>query len=349
MTSTCHVKKQILAKLDRVYAVSPIQINGRTYFLAATEERGKCLIFSPPYWKVSVVWDGPGGCMSLVPVPGREKTFVAIQKFFPIFQSEHADIVYVKGGEVITEPWHVTRVLDLPFVHRIEIMQVGQVPFLVAGTLCGGKVFQDDWSQPGAVYAGAIADDASDKWFLEPILEGISKNHGMHVTIIDEKLVVMVSGKEGLFMLRVPEKPGSQWQYEQLLEREVSDVYSYDIDGDGVPEIVTIEPFHGNRLVVYRRMLKEWQPVFETSIDFGHVVWAGEILGETAVLGGCRGRSKELFLLRPKGSDLRTMSREILDSDVGPTHIAVVHKQNCDLIVSANHGSDEVALYELTL
>lgn len=344
-----NVKKQILAKLDKVYAVSPIQINGLTCFLAATEERGKCLLFSPPHWKGSVAWECPGGCVSLIPIPRREKAFVAIQEFFPIFQSEQAGIVYVEGGETIAEPWCVTRVIDLPFVHRIGIVPVGSIPFIVAASLCGGKAFQDDWSQPGAVYAGPIPDDPSDKWSLEPILEGISKNHGMHMTVVDGKSVVMVSGKEGLFMLQVPEKPGLQWQYEQLLEHEVSDIYSYDIDGDGIPEIMAIEPFHGNRIVIHKRMFKDWQPVFEKSIDFGHVIWAGEILGETAVLGGCRGDSKELFLLRPKTSDLKTMSQEILDSNVGPTQIAVVHKRDYDLVVSANHGSNEVALYELTL
>lgn len=344
-----NVKKQVLAKLDKAYAVSPIQINGYTHFLAATEEHGKCLIFSPPHWKGSVIWDSPGGCMSLRPMPGRERAFVAIQEFFPIFKSEHAGIVYVEGNEVIAEPWHVIRVIDLPFVHRIEIVYVGSIPFIVAASLCGGKAFQDDWSQPGVVYAGPIPKDPSVEWPLEPILEGVSKNHGMHATIMNKKQVVMISGKEGLFMLRVPEKSGSQWQYEQLLEHEVSDIYSYDIDGDSMPEIVTIEPFHGNGLVIYKYMFKSWRPIFETSIDFGHVVWAGEILGEITILGGCRGGSKELFFLRPKTSDLRTMSREILDSNVGPTQIVVVHKQDCDLIVSTNHRSNEVALYELTM
>ena len=343
-----NVEKQVLAKLDKVYVVSLMQINGRGHFLAATEEYGKCLIFSPPHWEVSVVWNDPGGCMSLIPVPGRKKAFVGIQEFFPIFQCEHAGIVYAEAGEVITEPWQVTRVVDLPFVHRIEIVPVGSTPFLVAGSLCGGKTFQDDWSQPGTVYAGPIPESPSDKWSLEPILKGISKNHGMHVAIMDNKTVVMVSGKEGLFMLEVPEKPGLQWQYKRLLEHEVSDIYSYDIDGDGIPEIVTIEPFHGHRLAIYKCMFKHWQPVFETSMDFGHVVWAGEILGQPVILGGCREGSKELFLLRPKTRDLRAMSREILDSDVGPTQIAVVHKRDSDLILSANHESNEVVLYELT-
>jgi len=287
--------------------------------------------------------------MSLIPVPGSNKTFLAIQKFFPIFQSEHAGLVYVRSDKLIGEPWRVTGIVDLPFAHRIEIVSLGSIRLVVVASLCGGKTLQDDWSQPGAVYAGPIPKDPSNSWFLEPVLEGISKNHGMHVASIDQRQVVMISGKEGLFTLSIPSKQESQWEYEQLLEHEVSDVYSYDIDGDNELEIITIEPFHGNRLVIYKRLSKKWRSVFETCLDFGHVVWAGEILDQPAVLGGCRAGSKELFLLRPKFGNLSSMNRETLDSNIGPTQIAVIHKPGCDLILSANHGSGEVALYELAL
>jgi len=148
--------------------------------------------------------------MSLISVPGHKKAFVAIQKFFPGFQSERAGIVYAKISETITEPGQITPVLDLPFVHRIEIVHVGSIPFLVANTLCSGKTSRNDWSQSGVVYAGPIPENPSNKWSVEPILEGLSKDHGMHVANIDQRPVVMVSGKEGLFMLQIPEKPSSQ-------------------------------------------------------------------------------------------------------------------------------------------
>jgi len=342
-----NIKKRTLAKLSKVYAVRTIQLNNQTHFLAASEDHDKCFLFSPPNWDASIVWNAPGGCMSLVPVPGREKSLVAIQEFFPIFQSENAGIVYAEVDETITQPWNVKRVLDLPFVHRIDIVQVGESPFLVAATLCGGKAFQDDWSKPGAVYAGPIPDDPSDKWTLQPILKGISKNHGMHITTLNKKKIVMISGTEGLFMIQTPESSNSDLHYRKLLGYEVSDVYSYDLDDNGTPEIVTIEPFHGNNLLVYKYISEKWQPVFRTSINFGHVVWTGKILGKPAIIAGSRGGSKGLFLFHPKTPDLRDFSRQILDKDIGPTQITVVHKQDCDLILSANHGKGEVALYEL--
>ena len=101
------VKKNILADLDGVYVVNSIVLDGRLHFLAATEKKGKCLLFHPDKWEASVLWDAPGGCMSVVAVPGRQKTIMAIQGFFPIFQSEGAGIVYgyaqgettVRGGD----------------------------------------------------------------------------------------------------------------------------------------------------------------------------------------------------------------------------------------------------------
>lgn len=171
-----NVQKHILANLDKVYAVNTIKIGNRIHFLAATEEHGKCLIFSPPDWEVSTAWNGPGGCMSLVPVSGRQAAFLAIQEFFPIFKSEHAGIVYAE--KTTSEPWRITRVLDLPFVHRIGVVQVESTPFLLAATLCSGKSSKEDRPQPGAVYAGSIPENPSDTWSLQPILEGISKTMG---------------------------------------------------------------------------------------------------------------------------------------------------------------------------
>jgi len=39
------VKKQVLAELNKVYAVGSIQLRERNCFLAATQERGECLLF----------------------------------------------------------------------------------------------------------------------------------------------------------------------------------------------------------------------------------------------------------------------------------------------------------------
>jgi hypothetical protein len=331
-----------------IYTVCPIQLEGKTHFLAATESYGKCLLFSPPEWKTSVVWNGPGGTMSLSPFPGQDKAFLAIQEFLPIFQSENAGIVYAEANESLTELWNVRRVIDLPFVHRFEIVSVGSVPYMVVASLCGKKAFQDDWSDAGAVYAGPLPQDPSERWSLEPILPGISKNHGMHVTHIGGHQVVLIAGHEGVFAIRVPEEPRKEWFCERLIEHEISDVYTADIDGDGAPEIMAIEPFHGDTFTLYKRSSGEWQAIFSMPISFGHVVWGGNILGAPAMLVGSRGGNKDLSLIRTTSTDPMRVEHLVIDKGIAPTQVAVIHQGNVCQIISANHGTGQAVLYELT-
>lgn len=342
------IKKHVLAKLEAVYAVSRIMISNKTHLMAASEEHGKCLLFTPPNWSPSVVWEAPGGTMTLTPIPDRPGCMLAIQEFFPVFQSENAGIVYAEAGEKPTEPWSVHRILDLPFVHRVELVPTESVPYLVAATVCSGKAFTDDWSKPGVVYAGVIPEHPQDHWVAKPILEGISKNHGMCVATLDGHHVVLIAGMEGLFSLLVPETPGEAWRYERLLDHEISDLCVLDVDGDGSFEIVTIEPFHGDALAVYKSQSGGWRKIYELPVDFGHVIWAGRILNGPALLAGSRGGAKELALLRPACSAPLILDRIVIDHQVGPTQVTVMHEESCDSVLSANHGTNEVSLYEIT-
>ena len=336
-----NVTKRVIANLDMVYAVSPIHIHGELHLLAATESQGKCLLFSPPDWTPSTVWDGPGGTMSLVPLSDGDGAFLAIQEFFPVFQSEHAGIVYAEPG-VGSASWTVRRVLDLPFVHRIETVNTPHGVYLIASSLCGGKAFVDDWSKPGAVYAARIPDDRSERWVLEPVLTGVGKNHGMHVTELQGEPIVLIAGEQGLFSIEVPVKKGCPFRSQQLLDHEISDMVAFDIDGDGQKEIVTIEPFHGDRLCIYKHTDAVWRLVMEQRISFGHALWAGVLRNQPAVVFGNRGGEKELVVLHPSTGD-----RLVIDRGVGPAQVAVVHEPARDMILSANHAVGEVALYEM--
>jgi len=344
------IKKRKLADLEMVYAVGAFGIGGRTHLAAASEGRGgACLVFSPPDWRTSVAWEGPGGAMSLAPVPGRPGTLVAIQRFFPVFDSEGAGLYLARAGEDLASPWKVERIASLPFAHRAEVVDVAGTPFMVAASVCGGKDFRDDWSKPGVVYVAPVPEDPTDDLALVPVIDEISKNHGMHVTAMDGRRVVLIGGGEGLFALEIPEDPEGPWRSERLLDHETGEVFAADLSGDGRMELVTIAPFHGDRLAVYRRVDGAWQTVYETGVAFGHVAWAGRLLGERTIIAGSRGGDKELVLLRVTATDPFTVERTVLDTGVGPTQIAVVHQDDSNLILSANHAAGEVALYTLRL
>lgn len=342
------IEKRIIAKLDMVYTVNKNEINGKTYLMAATEDHGKALLFSPPKWEVSNIWDSPGGCMNMVPLVKGNGDFIAIQKFFPIFKSEEACIVYVKPIDRLNDKWKVKKVLDLPFVHRINVVNNGKTNFLIASTICGGKDNIDDWSKPGAVYICAIPDNPDDEWILKPIIEGISKNHGMHITKYRGKQTIYVTGEEGVFKINVPSDLGGSWVYEKIIGSGVSDIYAADIDEDGEDELFTIEPFHGDKIVIYKYIDDKWQSIYNDEINFGHVIWGGRILNRPCLIVGGRDGIKELSFLFQEGVKPLKMKRMIIDKDIGPTSITVLHEREHEMIFSANHGLGEVAMYTIS-
>lgn len=343
------ISKIVLNKMKRVYAVCSIDIHGKTHFLAAPGGHGECLLFSPPDWDVSTAWIGPGGTMGLVPMPDRKNTLIAIQEFFPIYKSENAGIYYAEVPDNKRDLWNFNRIIDLPFVHRCNIVNIDKSPYLIASTLCGGKRFIEDWSKPGAVYVGKLPDYSSDKCLLSPILEGIYKNHGMYKTTDNENhQLIFISGSQGIFQIKIPDKEGDIWSSERIIGCEVSDVCFFDVDNDEIEEMVTIEPFHGNTLVIYKKFKSNWLPVYHTEINFGHALWCGIFLGTPSIIYGSRGGSKELSLLHYKsGKENFDMEKIILDEGGAPAQITVVHKKNHELILVSNNGLGEVTLYKV--
>ena len=343
------IKKTILAKMEKPYAISSLKIDGEPYFLAASEERhGKCLLFHPPdFTRSTVIWDSPGGCMTMSPLSSGNGSFIAIQKFYPIFDSDQSTIVLAEPAEDLTEKWNMRVLSNLPFVHRCEVIRVAGVEYLVAAVLCGGKEYIEDWSLPGSVYVAKIPQNAGEELQLVPVMDGITKNHGMFVCEKEGRQVVYISGQEGVFLLDY-ESSSRKWVHTRILDHGVSDLFLADIDGDGVDEMVTIEPFHGNRLVIYKVFNSSWKKVYETEMDFGHVIWAGNtVLGPTVFMAD-RGGAKALSVLQPKTLGTYDMRKMLIDTGVGAAQISVSNQLGKTLLLSANHGIDEVALYEIS-
>jgi hypothetical protein len=117
-----------------------------------------------------------------------------------------------------------------------------------------------------------------------------------------------------------------------------------DLDGDGVDELVTIEPFHGNTLNVYKCTDGQWNKLFQDELWFGHGLSAGMFNGEPIfVVGNRRG---PLTLNMYRRLEDGSFSRETLEEEAGPTQTLVFTADDgTDYILSANQLKNEVALY----
>ncbi len=335
-------KKHSLKNIDRCYATGFTTVDQERRYLFATEGQGQCWQFSGGDFSPSPVWFGPGGTMCFVNVPGKNGDFLAVQNFFPTFDSKHAVIVWCQPAP--ERRWNITTVLNLPYVHRFDVLASAGVNYFLGCTLCSSKAAQDDWSDPGKIHVGVLPDRPDREIVVTPIHEGLVRNHGYCRGRVDGRDCGFVTGDRGILSVFPPEKPQGDWRVEVFSDQPTSDIAFCDIDGDGEAEWITIEPFHGQAINIYKRVGGKAQLVwsYDSPVDFGHAVWGGAICGRPAFLFGYRRLASEMVLVTFEGG--KFVAR-VIEKGGGPANIAVSHEDGRDVIIVANRTTGEAALW----
>jgi hypothetical protein len=338
------IEKRFLAELNRCYSANSIVVDGETRILLATEGEGPCLAWTgPDYHSSHTVWEGPGGTMSIVPIPGTNGEFLAVQKFFKMFQWEEAKVVHVRplsgGGYAVSD------VLHLPYIHRFDLLTVGSRHYFLGCTLATTKESKEDWSDPGKIWVGEFT--GAGPLQVQVLKAGLTKNHGYSRLTREDRLSGLVTCEQGAFEVSPPAFPGAEWAITQLMDWPVSDISAVDIDGDGELEFATIEPFHGSHFRVYKRIDGVFRRVFEhpETSDFYHVVVGTTLAGRPVFLGGCRRGKQQLFYVHALQPSPLELQAEVIEEGVGPSNVHVLHEQGRDIIVAANREKAEAALY----
>lgn len=342
-----HFEKHFLTAMNRCYAVGHIVVDGELRLLAATEGEGPCLAWSgPQFERCHTVWDGPGGTMSIVPIPGTNGEFLAVQKFFRMFEWEEAKVVHVRP--LPGERYEVTDVLALPYIHRFDLLSRGGRLHFIGCTLATTKQSREDWSDPGKVWVGEYTGPGPLQ--LRVLKDGLTQNHGYSRLVRDGQARALVACRDGAFEITPPDEAGGDWAVRSFMDWPVSEVAALDIDGDGELEYATIEPFHGSHFRVWKRIDGRWQKVFEHPevSEFYHVVTATRFGGRPVFIGGCRRGRQQLFYVHAVSTSPLQLRAEVIEEGVGPSNVHVLHEAGREWLLSANREKAEAALYAVS-
>lgn len=331
----------------RSYSVNHIKVNGtQKLFFASEAIDGPCYAYSGENFdQKEVVWEKDGGTMSIIEIPGTEGQFLAVQKFFPGFNSAESKLVW---GRYEDGSWKTQDFLKLPFLHRFDILVSEGKKYFIGCTLCGSKKDRNDWSDPGKIWVGEIPEDLNQKMDIHPIKEGLVKNHGYSKDLDKGQELSYVTCDTGIYKVTPPHH-GLDWTIDHILEDPISDITVFDIDDDGEKEFIVMAPFHGNEFKILKNLDGAYQEVYRYphDIDFAHALWAGNLAGKPTILGGIRRMDEELFHVQ-YDQDSKSYITTLIEKGVGPANLSVLHEEGRDIILSANHTKNEVAIYLVT-
>jgi len=340
--------KHAIAEIEKCYSVCPITLRGVKGFLVATEKAGGCFFFNLEGKLVEQIWQDPGGVMSLVPVPGKTDQFLSTQEFYGPNDSTKARIVlaYLADGQ-----WQVKVVAELPFVHRFDVLVTPEKNYLIACTLKSGHEYKEDWTHPGKIFVGELPDDllADDaRLELSALAEGLTRNHGYYRCYENGRPFSVISAENGVFKVSPPSSEQAAWKFEKLLDEACSDGTLIDLDSDGLPELVTYAPFHGDILRIWRLVDGKYELDYAhpEPIEFLHAIWAGQINDTPTVVAGNRKGKRELFTIT-WDHEAKNYHFQLLDSDRGPANVTYFEQDSKRLIVATNRETNEVAMYVL--
>ena len=339
--------KKVLAQLNKCYSIAPLHYMNEDYFLVASEKNDPCLLFDLDGNIIANIWDGPGGTMSMAQIPDSNGIFLATQKFYSPDDSIYSEIDIVYPTELFK--WQTKKLCHLPFVHRFGILKTPHENYLVACTIKSSHTFMGDFSTGGKIYAAPLPKEIQnlkEPFRFDVIKDELYRNHGFYIMHEADGDFVITCSDEGVFKVEPPKENGGPWNIKQLIAEPTSDAALCDLNNDGKYELITLSPFHGNKLKVYELdnndvyRLKYEHP---QNMPFLHAIWADKIDNRPCVVIGYREGEQELFKLM--FNEDKNYTCEIIDKHCGPANAYIYHHKGKDIIVSANREIDEVTIY----
>ena len=293
------------------YGVAVAEINGDRSPDIVLVDRNVVVWYENPTWKKHVITRKLTArdhvCIAARDIDGDGKAELAVGAGWNPGDTEKSGSVhFLVAQEDRTKPWRPVALPHEPTVHRMRWVRDGQGKYALVVAPLHGRGNKRGRGVGVKLLLYRPPDDPENPWTTELIDASLHQTHNLDPVQWDEDTAeeLLVASREGIFVFDRQEKG---WRKTQIAGpdegdthfRGASEVRSGHVTGDPQRCVATVEPFHGNQLVLYtpgdpdtpRRLWR--RRVLADDLAQTHAVAFGDILGENGdqIVVGWRGKN----------------------------------------------------------
>jgi hypothetical protein len=295
--------QEIAADLKVGYAVLLIDLNGDGKKDIVVVDTTRVVWYENPTWKRRTIIEGQtkpdNVCIAAYDIDGDGKIDLALgADWKPFNTKEGGTLQWLKRGQTLDDPWTLYPIDTEPTVHRIRFADVdgsGKARLIVVPLMGRNSSQKNNWidGEPVRVLAYTIPrDPVRDRWVPEVLDQSLHVIHNFQPIFapMDKGMDILLASYEGVNVLQ---RSGAKWTRRHIGagnqanpngSRGASEIKEGKLK-NGRRYIATIEPWHGNQVVVYTQPDDPTQPlwdrhVVDEQLKWGHGVWCADIDGD---------------------------------------------------------------------
>jgi hypothetical protein len=327
---------EIDSKIEIGYGVTIADVDGDKKPDILLADKKQIVWYRNPTWEKFVMAENltklDNVCLAALDTDGDGKAEVAVGAGWnPNDTVGSGAVFYLIAPKDRTQKWEAVELPHEPTVHRMKWVREAPGHFQLVVVPLHGRGNKDGEGAGVKILGYNMPANPRDPWPTEVLSETLHMTHNLHLVdwsgLPGEE--VLVAGKEGVFQMI---KQSGAWKARELIGKQegsfpgAGEVRSGKLPG-GHRYLVTVEPMHGNQVVVYPAPRPNdsspfWKRnVIDTSLKEGHALACGDVLGAgfDQIVVGWRGKNGEgktgIKLFTPLDTEGKEWRQSIVDDN----------------------------------
>ena len=293
--------REIATDLSIGYAVAVADINGDGKPDIVVVDKHRVVWYENPTWKMRTILSGKtkpdNVCLAIADLDGDGQLDIVLgADWAPFNTTGGGTLQWLKRGKTLDEEWTMYPIAEEPTVHRVKMADIdgsGKPAIILAPLMGRDSTQKSNWmdGRPVRILAYRIPKDpVKGPWAPEVLNDSLHVVHNIWPTTdIASKPLIWCASYEGVTVLAndngkwISRHAGAGNQANPMGNRGASEIKVGRLK-NGKHFVATIEPWHGNQVVVYtedqddKGMQKRF--VIDDHLRWGHGVWCADLDGD---------------------------------------------------------------------